>query len=106
MASVTIRAAARTDLIDHFIYLAENAGPDIADRFLANSQASFDELAIQPLVGSPVPLRHPHLTGIRKWRVIDFDKFLIFYMPRPAGVSIIRVLHSAQDWWSLLGVAP
>jgi toxin ParE1/3/4 len=102
MASITIKAAARSDLVAHFVYLAENAGPDIADRFLANAESSFNELANQPLIGAPVPLRDPRLADMRKWRVLNFDKFLIFYVPRDDAVSIIRVLHSAQDWWTLL----
>jgi hypothetical protein len=24
------------------------------------------------------------------------------YLPRSGGVSILRVLHAAQDWWNLL----
>jgi len=36
--------------------------------------------------------------------VSEFDKYLIFYLPRPDGVSLVRVLHAAQDWWDLLGV--
>ncbi len=46
----------------------------------------------------------PELAGMRKWRINDFDNYLIFYLPRPDGVSIVRVLYSAQDWWSLLGI--
>jgi toxin ParE1/3/4 len=57
-------------------------------------------------MGAPLTLRHPDLAGMRKWRVKDFDNFLIFYQPRPDGVSIVRVLHSAQDWWHLLGLMP
>ena len=44
------------------------------------------------------------LAGVRKWRVRDFDNHLIFYLPRQDGVAIVRVLHAAQDWWSLLGI--
>jgi toxin ParE1/3/4 len=33
-----------------------------------------------------------------------FETFPIFYVPREDGVSIVRVLHAAQDWWSLLGI--
>jgi toxin ParE1/3/4 len=36
--------------------------------------------------------------------VKDFDNHLIFYQPREDGVSIVRVLHGASDWWTLLGV--
>src|SRR5512132_1991861 len=104
MAAVFRRAAARRDLVEHYVYLAENAGEEIADRFLANAEASFGGLAEHPEMGAPLTLRRPELAGLRKWRVKGFDKFLVFYMPRQNGVSIVRVLHSAQDWWSLLGI--
>jgi toxin ParE1/3/4 len=102
MPAVWKRTAARHDLIEHFIYLAENASVEIADRFLANAETSFNDLADQPAIGAPLALRHPDLAGMRKWRVKDFNNFLIFYLPRSDGVSIVRVLHSAQDWWNLL----
>ena len=55
------------------------------------------------MIGAPVTLRHPDLAGIRKWRIKDFENHLIFYIPQPDGVTIVRVLHAARDWWSLLG---
>ena len=45
MPTVTQREAARRDLVEHFVYLAENAGLDVAERFLSNAEASFTELA-------------------------------------------------------------
>lgn len=104
MAKVYQRAAARRDLIEHFVYLAENAGLDTAALFLANAETSFSDLAGRPMMGSPLILRHPDLAGMRKWRVKAFDNHLIFYQPRPDGVSIVRVLHAARDWWDLLGL--
>jgi toxin ParE1/3/4 len=98
------RAAARRDLVDHFVYLAENASLDTAERFLKHAEASFDDLAKQPLMGAPLTLKHPELKGLRKWRISDFDNYMIFYMPRPDGISIVRVLHAARDWWGLLGI--
>jgi len=41
---------------------------------------------------------------MRKWRVKGFESFLIFYMTRQDGISIVRVLHAAQDWWRLLDI--
>lgn len=38
MPVVTKRATAKRDLIEHFVYLAENASVDVADRFLANAR--------------------------------------------------------------------
>jgi toxin ParE1/3/4 len=105
MPEVSKREAARRDLVEHFVYLAENAGLDMADRFLANAESSFADLARQPMMGTPLTLTRPELANIRKWRVKDFDNHLVFYEPRHDGVSIVRVLHAASDWWSLLGLA-
>lgn len=105
MPTVTQREAARLDLVEHFVYLAEAAGLDVAERFLANAEASFNVLAQQPKMGVPLTLTHPALANIRKWRVKGFDNHLVFYEPRPDGVSIVRVLHAASDWWGLLGFA-
>ena len=104
MASVYYRPAARRDLIDHFVYLATNADEATADRFIASTEASFAALAEEPQMGSPLTPRSPELAGLRKWRVSGFDNFLIFYLPRKNGVSIVRVLHAARDWWELLGI--
>ena len=103
MPTVSQREAARRDLVEHFVYLAENAGLDVAERFLSSAEVTFADLARQPGMGAPLTLKHPDLASLRKWRVKDFDNHLIFYMPRPDGVSIVRVLHASSDWWALLG---
>jgi toxin ParE1/3/4 len=51
-----------------------------------------------------VALSQPALRRLRKWRINGFDNYLIFYLPHADGVSIIRVLYAAQDWWRLLGL--
>jgi toxin ParE1/3/4 len=104
MPAIHLRAAARLDLIEHFVHLADHAGTDTAERFLEHAQTSFDDLALQPTMGAPLTLRHPDLGGLRKWRVKGFDNHMIFYMPRQDGVSIVRVLHASRDWWGLLGI--
>jgi toxin ParE1/3/4 len=104
MSRVYLREAARRDLLEQFVYLAENASLDTAERFLAQAEASFDHLAGQPQMGAPLTLKPPELAGLRKWRVNDFDNYMIFYLPTPDGVSIVRVLHAARDWWGVLGI--
>ena len=104
MGWVRRREAARRDLVEHFIYLAENAALDTAERFLEQAERSFDDLVANPMIGAPLALRHPQLSGMRKWRINNFDNYLIFYLPCPDGVSIVRVLHAARDWWGLLGI--
>lgn len=98
--------AAKRDLLEHFVYLAENASLKIAERFLKNTEASFNKLAARPMIGAPLILRHPALAGLRRWRIKNFDNYLIFYLTRPDGVSIVRVLHAARDWWNLLAIEP
>jgi toxin ParE1/3/4 len=104
MAAVHQRASAKRDLVEHFVYLAEHAGIETAERYLSNADESFSELSRHPGMGVALSLHHPKLSGLRKWRVSGFEKFLIFYLPHPDGVSIVRVLHAAQDWWNLLGI--
>lgn len=102
MGRVERSTAARADLIGHFVYLAQEAGETVGDRFLDRTQESFGLLGENPQIGPAVPTQNPALAGVRKWRVKDFDRFLIFYVPIEGGVRIIRVLHTAQDWWRLL----
>ncbi len=102
MPIVHKRTAAWQDLLEHYTYLAENASLHIAERFLNNVEISFIDLSEKPMMGSPLTLRHPKLIGIRKWQVKEFDNILIFYQPRQGGISVVRVLHTAQDWWGIL----
>jgi toxin ParE1/3/4 len=102
MPTVSQREAARRDIVEHFVYLAEEAGLDAAERFLTNAEARFNDLAQQPQMGAPLTLKRPDLANVRKWRVKGFDNHLVFYEPRPDGVSIVRVLHAASDWWGVL----
>lgn len=104
MRRVYRRAAARRDLVEHYVYLAEQADEDTAERFLTQAEQTFVDLAENREIGVSLRLRDPRLAELRKWRVKDFEAFLIFYLPRPDGVSIVRVLHAAQDWWGRLGV--
>lgn len=104
MPRVSQRGSARRDLVEHFVFLAEEAGLDTAERFLRNAESTFNLLATQPNMGAPLSLKHSELAGLRKWSVDGFDSFLIFYLPRKDGISIVRVLHGSRDWWSLLGL--
>jgi toxin ParE1/3/4 len=104
MGQVHKHAAARRDLVEHFVYLSENAGLDVADRFLLQVDESFSELASHPALGSELALPKAEVVGMRKWHVKGFEKFLIFYRPRKDSISIVRVLHAAQDWWDVLGL--
>jgi toxin ParE1/3/4 len=51
MAQVRKQASAKLDLVDHFVYLAENASLDTAERFLSCAESSFNDLATHPEMG-------------------------------------------------------
>jgi toxin ParE1/3/4 len=51
------RAAARRDLIEHYVYLAESGGQDLADRFLVCLEESFADVGAQPEIGAPLKYR-------------------------------------------------
>jgi len=104
MAAVHKHAAAKRDLIEHYAYLAENAGLETAERFLVQADESFSDLARHPEMGVELVLSRAEVAGIRKWQVKGFEAVLIFYRVRHNGVSIVRVLHAAQDWWRVLGL--
>lgn len=104
MRRVVRSQAARSDLVEHYVHLAEEAGEAIAERFFERVGESLSLIAGQPLIGAAVPSQRSELHGIRKWVVSDFDRFLIFYRPRQDDVLVVRVLHSSQDWWNLLGL--
>ena len=89
---------ARTDLIDQATYLAEKASPRVSQRFLTAAKETADSLAAMPTKGrrwtsSRIELKEE----IRVWKVQGFPKILIFYRIDPDGISIIRLLHGAQD---------
>ena len=61
MPTVTTREAARRDLVEYFVYLAENADLDTADRFLINAEVSVNDLARHSKMGAPLTLKNPGL---------------------------------------------
>ena len=36
------------------------------------------------------------------WRVQGFEGYLIFYRPRPSGITVERVIHASQDFQRML----
>jgi toxin ParE1/3/4 len=91
MARVYQRATAGRDLVEHFVHLA-------------SARATFENLAELPRIGTPLHLSNPALENMRKWRISGFENYLVFYLPRADGVSVVRILHAARDWRSLFGV--
>lgn len=99
--SVVLRRAAKLDLARQFRWLESKSGTDSAERFLSAADASFAELLQNPLLGPSIRSRYDELADLRKWRVKGFADLLVFYLPLPQRIQIVRVLHAAADWQSL-----
>jgi toxin ParE1/3/4 len=96
--SLTIhrRPAARLDLLQHFVYIGEN-NLDAARRFLTAAQDACKTLARMPGMGASRDFGNPEWADLRAWPISGFENFLIFYLPTPTGIDVVRVIHGAQD---------
>jgi toxin ParE1/3/4 len=95
---VVRKPRARRDLLEHFVYIGENASVEDAERFLGAAEAAFEQLAKRSAMGVRRDYYHkPGLAGIRMWPISGFDKYLVFYRPTEQGIDVIRVLHGARD---------
>jgi toxin ParE1/3/4 len=79
MARAVQRIAARRDFIVHYAYLAENAGIETAQRFRQSVEATYEQPAAMPNIGSPGKVRQGNHEGVRLWRVRSFEAYLIAY---------------------------
>jgi toxin ParE1/3/4 len=95
MPSVVVRPRALADLADIWAYIAEDSVKH-ADRFAALINSEFRTLARQPLLGRSRP---ELATDLRSFPV---GRYVIFYVPLPKGIEIVRVLHGARDIESVL----
>ena len=103
MARIIKREAAKRDLIERWVWYAENATIEIADRFLLAVDRTLSDLATHPLSGQIVLSRKPELKGTRRTFVRDgFDKTLIFYLPIEDGIDLVRVIHGNRNIANIL----
>ena len=93
-STIVVRAAARRDIERHYRWLADEAGFDVADRFLDATDRTFAVLAENPGIAPRFVSTHPRLGALHKWKVDGFPNHLIFYERRPNGISVgIYFLH-------------
>lgn len=90
------RPEARLDLLQQFVFIGEQ-NLDAARRFLTAAQDACRKLARMPGMGAKREFENPALAGLRFWPIQGFENFLIFYLPTPTGIDVIRVIHGAQD---------
>src|ERR1035437_8873393 len=91
------RPRARLDLLEQFLYLADQATAEVAERYFTAVDQTCARLAKQPLSGTPYDSGVERLKGMRRVPVSGFTKYLLFYMPHADGTDVVRVLHGARD---------
>lgn len=106
MTGVARRRGARRDLVEIYRYHAREAGLEVADRFLAQAEATFTRLAGMPGLGAPYEHEHPALADVRVSPISGFKTYLIFYRPVTGGIEVLRVLHGARDIPAILAEDP
>jgi toxin ParE1/3/4 len=97
-----VRPKADQDLADQAYYYATAAGPELGHRFLVAAHDTFALLATQPNMGWRSRLKPPALKGLRVFRVKDFERILVLYLPLLDGVEILRVVHGSRNLQTLL----
>lgn len=98
MGRVLRREAAKRDLMQQWVWYAENASFEVADRFLKAADDTLNLLSFQPDLGTAFPVRKPELQNMRRFPVSDgFGKILLFYFPMRDGVDLVRVMHASRD---------
>ena len=90
-----ISAAARSDLDDIWLYIAQH-NIEAADRLISAIVSRFPKLAAIPELGRQRPELGSQL------RSFPVGRHVIFYHPMKNGIEIVRVLHGARDLPPLL----
>ena len=90
MAVIVLQPRAKADLSDIWQFMAEDSD-DQADAFIDLIDQKFQLLAQQSGLGRR---REELAEGLRSFPV---GRYVIFYLPIPDGVQIVRLLHGARD---------
>jgi len=91
MAKVFYSASAENDLLEAWLYVAEDS-ISAADQMLDQIDAEALRLLDQPLMGRE---RNELASGLRSWPTST--PYILFYFPNEDGVVVARALHHARD---------
>lgn len=96
-----------TDVTSQFACYVDEAGEEVAWRFLAAVELTLAKLGKQPDMGSLRRFRHPLLRGLCSFRAEPpFDKLLVFYRSTEQALQAWRLMHGARDLPHRLVEAP
>lgn len=93
---ILIRPKAAVDVENCSFYLLERS-LDAAIRFADAVSSAFEQLACMPGMGGLREFPNPEYANVRSWPITGFENYLIFYVPIPDGIEVIRVIHGARN---------
>jgi toxin ParE1/3/4 len=102
MPKVIIRPGAWREIDRQIEYLQAEAGAKTAERFLDSLMESCNIIAAMPLMGRLCEFDRQSLKNLRRWPVVNFENWLIFYLPLRDGIEVVYVTHGARDIENLL----
>jgi toxin ParE1/3/4 len=91
MTQVIHTLQAEVDLLEIWVYIAENSTPATADRFLDSIAEKCHLLTTAPVSGQD---RSDLASQLRSSPI---GNYIIFYRGIEDGIEVIRVLHGARD---------
>jgi len=90
MPSLIISPEAEQDLLDIWLYIAEDS-PVNADRFLDRLDERTQKLSEFTEMGIDRPELAPDLKSF------PVDRYVLYYRANANGIELVRVLHSSRD---------
>jgi plasmid stabilization system protein ParE len=94
-----VRPAFLFDVAREELWLLENAGAEIADKWHEALWNALEFLEKHPLIGRERhDLKH---RGIRSWRIKGFDRWLIFYGVNDNAIVFHRVVPGTMNLFRL-----
>lgn len=91
MPAILRTRQAEADLLEIWLYIAEEGGLPAADRVLLSVDQKCQALAGSPGMGRR---REELAPGLRSFPV---GNYVVFYRVREDAIEVIRVLHGARD---------
>jgi toxin ParE1/3/4 len=94
----SITPQAEDDVVAQYRWYLQEAGQQVAERFLAEFRSTVRLLETQPHLGRARKFRPRLLIGMRSVALgKTFQVHLIFYRVEPPEIVVLRVMHGARN---------
>lgn len=101
--SIDYTPQAEGDILDAVDSLTDDLGPAVARAFRHRLQRTLSGLEAFPHSGSPVDPPYPNYPGLRFRPVTRFTARVVYYVPTPTGILVVRVVYAGRDLDAVFG---